>query len=105
MIVVKVELHSVVTGRVTEIARMNIANDGKSNSANVGSYDAATLRGRDTRALDRGTPQRHAHVENYPRQAIHVWNLVQACLTLMGYGHAKSVDPNRMPPIHTYMHD
>jgi hypothetical protein len=38
MLVVKVELHSAITGQVSEIARMDIWNNGKG-SANCGCYD------------------------------------------------------------------
>lgn len=97
MIIVKVELHSAITGRITELARMRIANDGTEANPRKGNYDAVTFRGRDSRALDAGSVQRHAHVHDWPRQQLHVWNLVQACLTLMGYGNVKTVDPNRLP--------
>lgn len=97
MIIVKVELHSAITGHVTELARMRIANDGTEANPRKGNYDAVTFRGRDTQALDRGAVQRFAHVADWPRQQLHVWNLVQACLTLMGYGNVKTVDPNREP--------
>lgn len=84
MIIVRVELHSAITGKTTELARMRITNDG-TGSANFGNYDGATLRGRSANELDRGTVQRTARVAGYPRQRLHVWNLVSGMLNAMGY--------------------
>lgn len=85
MIVVRVELHSAITGAVTELARMNIANDGTSSSANTGHYDGATLIGRNADDLGRGRVNRRGRVTDYPRQRIHVWHLVARMLDAMGY--------------------
>lgn len=84
MIVVRVELHSAVTGKVTELGRMHIANDG-TGTASKGHYDGYTIRGRSREALDVGVPQRRARVENYSRESQHVWNLVSLMLKAMGY--------------------
>lgn len=97
MIVVKVELWSAITGAKTELARMHISNDGTVMDPNKGNYDVATLRGRSSADLDRGVVHRRARVADWPRKRLHVWNLVQAALTLAGYGHVKTVDPNREP--------
>lgn len=83
MIVVRVELHSAITGQVTELARAHICNVG--GTATKGDYDVMTLRGRDKVALDKGTSQRHGEVRNYPRLAVHVWHLVARALISMGY--------------------
>lgn len=85
MIVVRVELHSAITGRATEFARMIIANDG-SGTGPIGHYLATTLRGRSREALDRRVVQRSAGIRDWPRQRLHVWNLVATALTAMGYG-------------------
>lgn len=85
MIIVRVELHSAVTGQVTEIARAVIINDGTGTAA-IGDYQVCTLRGRDREALDRHKVQRAGRVLAYPRQALHVWNLVIEALAVMGYG-------------------
>lgn len=84
MIVVRVELWSAITGKVIELARMRIGNDGTGGAA-MGSYDGVTFRGRDRETLDRQVPSRTGRVENYPRQSRHVWNLVARMLTRMGY--------------------
>lgn len=84
MIIVRVELHSAVTGAVTELARMKISNDG-SGTAGIGNYDCVTWRGRDQAALDRREIQRRARVEHYPRRDLHVWHLVAAALYRLKY--------------------
>lgn len=83
MLIIRVELHSAVTGKVSELARMQIANVGGT-SAN-GDYHATTFRGRDKAALDKRQGQRSGEVRNYPRLSIHVWHLVARALIAMGY--------------------
>lgn len=92
MIVVRVELHSAVTGRVTEIARAVIHNVG--GTVKRGNYGAFTCRGRDSDTLhksmvsiswDESKPVRKCEITNYPRLSQHVWNLVARALTGMGY--------------------
>lgn len=95
MIVVKVELHSAITHKVVEIARMVIANNGTSDDPKRGDYTCYTLRGRNTASLEKkmwetlkfpSTAVRTGTVLNYPRLAVHVWNLVAAALSNMNYG-------------------
>lgn len=88
MLVVRVELHSAITGEVTEIARMDIANVGGSQAH--GDYHGVTYRGR--RALDEAAwgpqrlpPLRWGSIANYPRLTRHVWHLVSRMLNSMGY--------------------
>lgn len=83
MIVVRVELHSAITGKVTEIARMRIRNAG--GTKDLGSYSVETLRGRSREQLNQGVCQRSGTVVSYPRLRIHVWHLVARALTAMGY--------------------
>lgn len=83
MIVVRVELHSAITGQVSELARMHICNIG--GTATKGDYSCTTLRGRSKADLDRRTSQRTGFVRKYPRLAIHVWHLVARSLVVMGY--------------------
>lgn len=95
MIVVRVELHSAITGQVSELARMHIANVG--GTATKGDYQVTTLRGRDKTALDRNQGQRGGFVRNYPRLAIHVWHLVARALIAMDYaGRAERVQQSDM---------
>jgi hypothetical protein len=84
MIVVRIELHSAITGRVIELGRMRICNDGSGTAAS-GNYTASTFRGRNAAALDRAQVQRSAGIAGYPRTALHVWNLVARALSRMGY--------------------
>lgn len=85
MIVVSVSLHSAVTGETTELARMECANDGTGTSAR-GSYDGKVLMGRCRAALNMGRVLKLGRVENYPRERLHIWNLVARMLSQMGYG-------------------
>lgn len=84
MIVVKVELWSAVTGIKTELARMHISNAG--GTANSSDYRGETFIGRSTKDLDRGRVSKPGHLLCWPRKRLHVWNMVQAMLTNMGYG-------------------
>jgi hypothetical protein len=88
MIVVRVELWSAVNGSRRELARMRIANDGETTlrDLKLGTYRGETLRGRSSAALDAGAVQRKGKVQDWPREALHVWNLVAAMLSAMGYG-------------------
>jgi hypothetical protein len=83
MIIVRVELHSAITRKVTEIARMKICNSG--GSVERGNYYVAALRGRNAEQFDRGVTTREGDVKDYPRQSIHVWHLVARALVAMGY--------------------
>jgi hypothetical protein len=83
MIVVRVELHSAITHKVTELARMHISNIGGTDD--LGDYDVKTLRGRSREALDKGIVNRTGNVTRYPRLAIHVWHLVHDALKAVNY--------------------
>jgi hypothetical protein len=84
MIIVRVELHSAITGKKTEIARMLIDNIG--GTRNRGHYRCRSLRGRSAMALDQREVQRAGEVTDYPRLDLHVWNLVARALGSLGYG-------------------
>ena len=92
MIIVKIELHSAITHRVTELGRMVIANDGTATDAKKGNYDCAVARkgyqGSMGLLLCGNAPQkivRQGRVENHPRLSKTVWYLVAKCLKSMGY--------------------
>ena len=76
MIVVTVELHSAVTGKVTTLGRAVIANDG-TGSVNTGHYDICIGRKgqRDLRRIFL-RPQWHGRVSAFPRQQLNVWRLL-----------------------------
>jgi len=84
VIVVRVELWSAITGETTELARMHICNTGGTRTR--GDYSVRTLRGRCAADLDKGVVSHAAEVKDYPRLAIHVWNLVARALRAMRYG-------------------
>lgn len=99
MIVVKIELWSAITHRISEIGRMYIANDG-SGSAERGDYKAVVCkRGNDKipRPLDPAGPQptRAGAIKDYPRLAYNVWRLIaRACLATFPEERApKGVQP------------
>lgn len=92
MIVVKVELHSAITGRVSELARMVIHNVGGTRTK--GDYGVATFRGRDSESLQahmvawlrkEKSPQRGGRVEGHARLSEHVWRLVAKALKAVDY--------------------
>jgi hypothetical protein len=65
-------------------------------SARLGDYSAMTLRSRSAEALDQRQPQRQGVVKAFPRQTLHVWNLVADALRGMGYGRRRrAVVPRR----------
>lgn len=85
MIVVSVQLVSAIhPSRSKELARMTICNVG--GDADVGDYEAKTLRGRSKEALDRRITQRKGMVLRHPRLAVHVWHLVAKALKALNYG-------------------
>lgn len=79
MLVVKVELHSAVTGEISEIARMRIYND-SSGTRTRSHYVGDVFRGRSFEALDKTTVHKSGTVKNWPRLDRHVWNLVATML-------------------------
>jgi hypothetical protein len=89
MIIVRVELHSAVTRKVTEIARMRICNIGGTRER--GDYRAETFRGRSAQQLARLIRQRAATISDYPKLSIHVWHLVARALVGMGYAGKDTV--------------
>lgn len=88
MIIIRVELHSAITGQKTELARMMIDNIG--GDLQRGNYRARTYRGRSAETLDKsmaaGNATRETSVLGHRRLALHVWHLVSKALTGMGYG-------------------
>lgn len=79
MIVVKIELHSAVTGRMSEIGRLLIMNTG-TGSRRAGNYLVQVLR--------KGSPgrvQRSGRVESHPRLSASVWMLVRKALEATGF--------------------
>jgi len=82
MIVVKVELHSAITGKVTEIGQMVIDNLG-TGTPSSGNYRARVARrGADFMKMVRGNskPVREGEVNDYPRLTATVWKLVYRSL-------------------------
>lgn len=86
MLVIKVELHSAITKRVTEIARIDIANMGTS----LGSIPHTVKERCDYRArlwLEGGSEiDQEVMVKGYERNMRPVWDLVTKALQALGFG-------------------
>lgn len=89
MIVVKVELWGAQTGKVRELFRMTLSNDGTQGDGNKGNYDVALYRkgmeiihdGPDRNRIVRpGSVLRRGRVENFPRKSYHTGRLVLRAL-------------------------
>ena len=87
MIVVRGELHSAITRKVTELARMHICNVG--GTRELGDYEVQTLRGRSREELDKRKVNRVGEVSNHARLTEHVWHLVAKALKAVNYGEKK----------------
>lgn len=81
MIVVKVELHSAITKKVTLLGQMIVHNVGTSQNGKRGDYKVCVARkgDTDTRAI-LTRPTRRGEVTNYPRLSYNVWRLVTKAL-------------------------
>jgi hypothetical protein len=65
--IIRVKLHSAITGQIAEIARAKIANIGGSET--LGNYATETLHGPCAARLNKGIVQRSFFIEKYPRKA------------------------------------
>lgn len=89
MLIVRVELHKGgMGGPVTELARMEIINDG-SGTETLGNYFVSTLRGRNHGSFDQRIIQRAGRIEKWQRKNWHVWKLVACALYHCGYDWRK----------------
>lgn len=91
MLIIRVELHSAITGVKSEIARMIIANDGNGTPSR-GNYWGRTAKGVikgdhmiPTAIMNGSRKMDHAEVKDYARKSLHVWHLVRRMLSNMGY--------------------
>lgn len=75
MILVKIELHSARTGKITSLGQMKICNDGTSTNPKRGDYEVSLFRKGSTTKV-----QRQGLVRDYPRQSYTVWELVRRAL-------------------------
>lgn len=85
MIVVKIELHSAVSGEVSEIGRMYIANDGEKSvqDPTKGDYLVKVCRRGSPGITDFYTKKRGERlgsVKDYPRLSYNVWRLIMRAL-------------------------
>jgi hypothetical protein len=84
MIVVRVELHSANGKPVLELARMELANRDNLVTPRR-NYVVRTFRGRSREALNRRNVYREGHIEQWPAERMHVWNLIFTALERLGY--------------------
>ncbi len=77
MILVKIELHSAITGKITQLGQMQICNTGHATKENPkrGDYEISLFRKGSTTKV-----QRQGLVRDYPRQSYTVWELVRRAL-------------------------
>lgn len=79
MIVIKVELHSAITNKVTILGKMVLTNDGTGDQF-TGNYNGSIYRKSDFRTVTRS-----ARVEGHKRKTEVIWVLVAKMLKNMGY--------------------
>lgn len=82
MLVVKIELWAATTGKVSELGRMYIANDGTQGAGNKGNYDVKVCRKGSFEADSWGgiKATRTGKVKGYPRLSYNVWRLITRAL-------------------------
>lgn len=91
MIVVKVELHSAITGIVTTLGELVIANDA-TGTHRKGNYRAVAVKKGRSRSLalsvSHGSPDviRKTEIKDYSRLSRPIWDLVALALKGMNYG-------------------
>ncbi len=76
MLVVKIELHSAITGKTTVLGSAIIANDGGTHSRADYTVRVGRKPHADNLRLVASKPLRRGYVENYPRKSYNVWRLV-----------------------------
>jgi hypothetical protein len=85
--IIRVELHSAITGQITEIEPARIANIGRSET--LGNYATEMLRSPCAEDLNKGMVQRSSFSEKHPRKARHIWHLVAKALKAIGVWRTK----------------
>lgn len=80
MLVVRIELHSAITGKITEIGTAIIANVG--GTKDRGDYSVKVGNKRDAGDIRKtwSNPQRTGEVKDYPRLSYNVWRLIARAL-------------------------
>lgn len=81
MLVLRLELHSAITGKITETGTTIIANDG-TGTDNLGNYTVRVGNKNDAGNIRKiyDNPQRMGSVKNYPRLSYNVWRLIVRAL-------------------------
>lgn len=88
MIVVKIELHSAITGKLTNLGSMIINNDGTGTNLR-GNYRARMYKSSKRSVLNQHAqghkPIRDVEIKDHPRESQPVQSLVLKALKAMGY--------------------
>jgi len=85
MLVLKLELHSAVTGEIIHLGQMIIANDG-TGDRNTGNYDVKLgKKGNTDLKATYVKPMRSGKVEGHKRLAENVWSLVGKALRAVNF--------------------
>ena len=85
MLVVKVELHSAITGEVTMLRQMLIANDATSSDPEIGNYVVRLGKAKQTDIKDTWeNPRKTGEVKGHRRQGLDVWSLVRKAIEEVG---------------------
>ena len=76
MIVIKAELHSARNGKISELGRMHICNDGKRTREDHkrGTYNVTLFRKRSDKVLRSGV------IEDWPRFSYSIWKMIIAAI-------------------------
>lgn len=85
MLVVTIELHSAVTGKITQLGKAIISNVG----GTVASGDYAARFGRKHQQMlpdIHANPCRSSEVKSFPRRRLNAWHLLARALNAAGYG-------------------
>jgi hypothetical protein len=75
MIIVKVELHSARTGKITELGRMHVSNDCTSTDFSRGNYNVEVFRRGSTSRVNR-----RGRVYDFPRHSYSIWRLISRAI-------------------------
>lgn len=81
MIIVSIHLKSAITGRLSQLGCMTLANTGESDNRRMASYDCSVLRKPNFETVTRTT-----YIEDHRRLDKPIWDLVARALVQMGYG-------------------
>jgi hypothetical protein len=95
VIVIKVELHSARTGKISQLGKMHISNDGTVLNQTRGNYNVEVLRKGSDRVARRGK------VYDFPKASYNIWRLVFRALRSAFPEEERSLGETRAPIEHS----